>query len=120
MAARRTSGGDSSARARHRLGARHLLCRCHRFELAVRLHHPHRLLSRNYSVFDCGRMALTEDSLNFVKNVNGAEFSKKRPVTPFCRVGTQSFRFEFYCWGYLVQGCAFIRGSWRQQCIHTF
>jgi hypothetical protein len=29
------------------------------------LHHPHRFLSPDYSVFDCGRVALSEDKLSF-------------------------------------------------------
>jgi hypothetical protein len=42
------------------VGARHLLCRSHSFELEIRLHHPHRFLNPDYSLFDCGRVALGE------------------------------------------------------------
>ena len=60
VAAGRTSGRDFGAGARHRLGARPLLCGDHSFELGIRLHHPHRFLRLGYSVFDRGRMALSE------------------------------------------------------------
>jgi hypothetical protein len=42
------------------VGARHLLCSSHSFELEIRLHHPHRFLNPDYNVFDCGRVALGE------------------------------------------------------------
>jgi hypothetical protein len=57
VAAGRTSSGDSSTRAQHCVGARHLLCRSHSFELEIRLHHPHRFLNSDYTLFDCGRVA---------------------------------------------------------------
>jgi hypothetical protein len=47
------------------VGARHLLCSSHSFELEIRLHHAHRFLNLDYNVFDCGRVALSEDKLNF-------------------------------------------------------
>jgi hypothetical protein len=47
------------------VGARHLLCSSHSFELEIRLHHPHRFLNPDYSVFDCGGVALSEDKLSF-------------------------------------------------------
>src|SRR6266567_2980385 len=65
VAAGRTSGRDFGTRARHCVGARHLLFSSHSFELEIRLHHPHRFLNPDYSVFDCGRVALSEDKLNF-------------------------------------------------------
>jgi len=46
------------------VGARHLLCSSHSFELEIRLHHPHRFLNPDYSVFDCGRVVLSDDKLN--------------------------------------------------------
>jgi len=60
VAAGRTSGRDFGTRAQHRVGARHLLCSSHSFELEIRLHHPHRFLNPDYNVFDCGRVALGE------------------------------------------------------------
>ncbi len=53
-----TSGRDFGTRAKHCVGARHLLCSSHRFELDIRLHHSARFLNPDYSVFDCGRVAL--------------------------------------------------------------
>jgi hypothetical protein len=47
------------------VGARHLLCGSHSFELEIRFHHPHRFLDPDYSVFDCGREAPSEDKLSF-------------------------------------------------------
>src|SRR3984893_6591308 len=65
VAAGRTSGRDLGTRAQHCVGARHLLCSRHSFELGIRLHHPHRFLNPDYSVFDCGGVALSEDKLSF-------------------------------------------------------
>ena len=62
MAAGWTSGGDFGKRAQHCVGARHLFCSGHRFELEIRLHHPNRFLSPDYSLFDRGGVALGEDS----------------------------------------------------------
>ena len=56
----RTSGRDSGTRARHCVGARHLLCGDHSFELEIRIHHPHRFLSPGHGLFDRGRVALSE------------------------------------------------------------
>jgi len=61
----RTSGRDFGTRAQHCVGARHLLCSSHSFELEIRLHHSHRFLNPDYSVFDCGGVALSEDKLSF-------------------------------------------------------
>jgi hypothetical protein len=47
------------------VGARHLLCSSHSFELEIHLHHPHRFLNRDYIMFDCGGVALSEDKLRF-------------------------------------------------------
>src|ERR1017187_10467520 len=58
VAAGGTSGRDFGTRAQHCVGARHLLCRSHRFKLEIRLHHSHRFLSPDYSVSDCGRVAV--------------------------------------------------------------
>jgi len=60
VAAGRTSGRDFGKRAKHCVGARHLLCSSHSFELEIRLHHPHRFLNPDYSVFDCGGVAFSE------------------------------------------------------------
>jgi len=65
VAAGRTSGRDFGTRAQHCVGARHLLCSSHSFELEIRLHHSHRFLNPDYSVFDCGGVALSEDKLRF-------------------------------------------------------
>ena len=65
MAAGRTSSRDFGTRAQHCVGARHLLCSSHSFELEIRLHHPHRFLNPDYSVFDCGGVVLREDKLSF-------------------------------------------------------
>jgi hypothetical protein len=65
VATGRPSGRDSGTRAKHCVGARHLLYGSHSFELEICLHHPHRFLNPDYSVFDCGGMALSEDKLNF-------------------------------------------------------
>src|ERR1700731_4840701 len=64
VAAGGTSGRDFGTRAQHCVGARHLLCRSHSFELEIRLHHPHRFLNPDYSVFDCGGVALSDDSIS--------------------------------------------------------
>src|ERR1039458_4492869 len=63
VAAGRTSGRDFGTRAQHCVGARHLLCSSHSFELEIRLHYPHRFLNPDYSVFDCGRVAVGEGKL---------------------------------------------------------
>jgi hypothetical protein len=60
MAAGGTSARDFGARAQHCVGARQLLYRNHSFELEIRLHHSHRFLNSDYSVFDCGSVALGE------------------------------------------------------------
>src|SRR6266576_814844 len=65
VAAGRASGGDFGTSAQHCVGARRLLCSSDSFELEIRLHHPHRFLNPDYSVFDCGRVVLSEDKLNF-------------------------------------------------------
>ncbi len=59
VAAGRTPGRDLGPRAKHCVGARHLFCSRHSFELAIRLHHPHRFLNPDYSVFDCGGVVVT-------------------------------------------------------------
>ena len=71
MAAGGTSGRDFGTRAQHRLGARHLLCRSHSFELEIRLHHPHCFLNLDHSVFDCGGVVLSEDKLSFSGKATG-------------------------------------------------
>ena len=60
MAAGGTSGRDFGTCAKHCVGARHLLCSSHSFELSIRLHHPDRFLNPDYSVFDRGGMAFSE------------------------------------------------------------
>jgi len=65
VAAGRTSGRDFGTRAQYCMGARHLLCSSHSLELEIRLHHPHRFLNPDYSVFDRGVVALSEDKLSF-------------------------------------------------------
>src|ERR1700693_2465593 len=60
VAAWRTSRRDFGTRAQHCVGARHLLCSSHSFELEIRLHHSHRFLNPDYSVFDCGGVAFRE------------------------------------------------------------
>ena len=66
VAAGRTSGRNFAAlRALYCVGTRHFLCRGHRFDVDIRPHHPHRFLNPDYSVFDCGRVALSEDKLSF-------------------------------------------------------
>src|SRR6202162_1794848 len=64
LAAGGTSGRHFGTRAQHCVGARHLLCSSHSFELEVRLHHPHRFLNPDYIVFDCRGMALSEAGFN--------------------------------------------------------
>ena len=64
VAAGGTSGRDFGTRAKHCLGARHLLCSSHSFELEIRLHHPHRFLNRDHIMFDCGGMAFSEAGFN--------------------------------------------------------
>ena len=63
VAAGRTSGRDFGTRAQHCVGARHLLCSSHSFELEIRLHHPHRFLNPDYGVFGCCGMAFREAKL---------------------------------------------------------
>jgi hypothetical protein len=60
VAAGRTSGRDFGTRAQHCVGACHLLCRSHSFELEIRLRHPHHFLNPDYTMFDGGRMAFSE------------------------------------------------------------
>ncbi len=45
------------------VGARHLLRGNHGAELGLCLHHPHRFLNPDHSVFDCRRVVLSEDGL---------------------------------------------------------
>ena len=45
VAAGRTSGRDFGTRAQHCVGARHLFCGSHSFQLEIRLHHPHCFLN---------------------------------------------------------------------------
>jgi hypothetical protein len=44
------------------MGARHLLCSGHSFELEIRLHYPHRFLNHDHDVFDCCGMAFSEEA----------------------------------------------------------
>jgi hypothetical protein len=46
----------------HCVGARHLLCSGHSFELEIRLHYPHRFLNHDHNVFDCCGMAFSEEA----------------------------------------------------------
>jgi hypothetical protein len=86
VAAGRTSGRDFGTRAQHCVGARHLLCSSHSFELEIRLHHPHRFLNPDYSVFDCGGVALSEDRLNFDWEATGPILGGSPPAGgPFFR-----------------------------------
>ena len=73
VAAGPASGRDFGTRAQHCVGTRHLLCSNHSFELEIRLHHPHRFLNPDHSVFDCRRVALTEASLNLAWESRGAD-----------------------------------------------
>ncbi len=59
------AGTLPTLRALYCVGTRHFLCRGHRFDVEIRLHHPHRFLNPDYSVFDRGRVALSEDKLSF-------------------------------------------------------
>ncbi len=63
VAARRPSGRDFSAHARHCMGVHCLLRRHHGFELEILLYHPYRLLHGDYGVLDCGSMAFGEANL---------------------------------------------------------
>jgi hypothetical protein len=47
------------------VGACHLLCRRDNFELEILLYRACRICNRDYGVFDCGGVALSEDKLNF-------------------------------------------------------
>jgi hypothetical protein len=47
------------------VGFRSLLCRHHGSELEIPLYPPYRFFNRDYSVFDCGGVALSQDKLNF-------------------------------------------------------
>src|SRR6266404_1259801 len=60
MAARRPSGSDFGAHARHCVGVRSLFCRHHSCELEIPFCHTHRFLDRDYIMFDCGGMAFSE------------------------------------------------------------
>src|SRR5438105_800185 len=60
VATGRTSGRDFGTGAKHCVGARHLLCSSHGIELEICLHYPHRFLSRDHIMFDCGGMAFSE------------------------------------------------------------
>src|SRR5712664_1859107 len=62
VAAGRPSGRDFCTHAPHCVGAGHLLCRGHSFELEIRLHHPHRFLGHDHDVFDCCGMAFSEEA----------------------------------------------------------
>ena len=53
--------GDCGSETFLEIAAR-LACFCpsHSFELETHLHHPHRFLNPDYSMFDCGAMAFSE------------------------------------------------------------
>lgn len=93
MAAGGTSGRDFGTRAQHGVGARHLLCRNHSFELEIRLYHPHCFLNPDYSVFDCGRVALGEAevrvTIEVVPLLQDIDLDAK---TLYVRVGKNKFR----------------------------
>ena len=57
MATRRPPGSELGAHARHCLGVRPLFCGHHGCQLEIPLHPAHRILNRDYIVFDCGSMA---------------------------------------------------------------
>src|SRR6202030_980889 len=84
VAAGRTSGRNFGTRAQHCMGARHLLCGSHSFELEIRLHHPHRFLNPDYNVSDCGRVALgeTEVSVTIVAGPSPQWFNWARWTNP--------------------------------------
>jgi len=65
VAAGRTSSGDYGTHAQHCVGARRLLCSRHSFELEIRFHYSYRFLDPDHHLFDCGRVALSEDQLIF-------------------------------------------------------
>src|SRR5882762_6969605 len=60
MAARRPSGSDFGAHARHCVGVRSLFCRHHSCQLEIPFCHTYRFLNRDYIMFDCGGMAFSE------------------------------------------------------------
>ncbi len=52
-----------SRHAHHCVGVRPLLCRHHGFELEILFYYSHRFLNRDYLMFDCSGMALSEGNL---------------------------------------------------------
>jgi hypothetical protein len=63
VAAGATSGRDFGRRAQHCLGARRVLCCSHSFELEIHVYYANRVLNGDYSVFDCGDLAVGESKL---------------------------------------------------------
>jgi hypothetical protein len=83
------------------VGARHLLCSSHSFELEIRLHHPHRFLNPDYSVFDCGGVALSEDKVSFSwegdrSGLGGSSVTRKLCALPIAPWKLDSFRLADY------------------------
>ena len=85
MAARRSSGSDFSAHARHCVGVRPLLCRHYGCELEIPLCPAHRFFIRNYDMFDCGGMAFSKAGFH-------APIAKVRGADSNCT--TNSYRFN--------------------------
>jgi hypothetical protein len=62
VAARWPSGRDFGGHARHCVGSRSLLCRHRGGELEIPLYPAYRFFNRDYSVFDCGGVAFSEET----------------------------------------------------------
>jgi hypothetical protein len=60
MAARRPSGSHFGAHAQHYVDVRILLCRYHGCELEISFYPTHRVLNRDYIMFDYSGMAFSE------------------------------------------------------------
>jgi hypothetical protein len=67
---------DFGARARPCVGACHLLCGRDNFELEILLYRACRICNRDYGVFDCGGVALSEDRLNLDRESDRSDLGR--------------------------------------------
>ena len=87
VAVRRPSGRDFGNHARDRVGSRPLFCRHHVSELEVPLSSPCRLFNGDYSVFNCGGVAVSENKLKLFVRVRRNRSGKSSPPSD-CRYST--------------------------------
>lgn len=97
MATQRSSSRDFAVYARHCVGARRLLCRRRVLELEIFLSPAYHFLASDYSLLDCGSMAVCEAKLTAVASLSKAARSSTT-ITRICRSahlrGSRRLRFE--------------------------